>query len=127
MGGERAWQSRPDVLENARKSRRGYDTDATRASLTAAVKSAFNGNEPRKFQLDIAEALMLGLEVTAIAGTGSRKTLPWVMPLLLEENKGKTVSVISPSMDQVGHLFDIWPACEFIGFIRVHSGGESSS
>ena len=39
---------------------------------------------------------MLGLDVTAIAGTGSGKTLPWVMPLLLEENKTKTVLVISP-------------------------------
>lgn len=91
MGGERAQQSHPDVLENARKSRHSYDTDATRASLTAAVKSAFNGNESRKFQLDIAEALILGLDVTAIAGTGSGKTLPWVMPLLLEENRDKTV------------------------------------
>lgn len=91
-----AQQSHCDVLKNARKSRRDYDADAVRGSLTAAVKSAFNGNEPREFQLDIAEALMLGLDITAIAGTGSGKTLPWVMPLLLEENKTKTVLVISP-------------------------------
>ena len=89
-------QSPSDVLKNARISRHGYDANATRASLTAAVKSAFNGNEPRKFQLDIAEALMLGLDVTAIAGTGSGKTLPWVMPLLLGENKAKMILVISP-------------------------------
>ena len=85
-----------EVLENARKSRSGYDVDATRALLTAAVKLAFNGNEPRKFQLDIAEALILGLDVTAIAGTGSGKTLPWAMPLLLDENKDKMILVISP-------------------------------
>jgi ATP-dependent helicase YprA (DUF1998 family) len=98
MGGEHgaAQQSHSDVLKNARKSRHEYDANAVRGSLTAAVKSAFNGNEPRKFQLDIAEALMLGLDITAIAGTGSGKTLPWVMPLLLEENKTKTVLVISP-------------------------------
>lgn len=64
--------------------------------LTAVVKSVFNGNEPHEFQLDIAEALMLGLNITAIVGTGSGKTLPWVMLLLLEENKAKTVLVISP-------------------------------
>ena len=64
--------------------------------LTTAVKLAFNGNEPRTFQLDVTEALMLGLGVTAIAGTGSGKTLPWATPLLLEENKEKTVLVISP-------------------------------
>lgn len=98
MGGEHGaiQQSCPDVLENTRKSRCGYDAEATRALLTTAVKSVFNGNEPRKFQLDIAEALVLGLDVTAIAGTGSGKTLPWVMPLLLEENKAKTILVISP-------------------------------
>ena len=94
MDGEHG--AHPDILKNARKSRRGYDADATRGMLTAAVKSAFNGNEPREFQLDIVEALMLGLDITAIAGTGSGKTLPWVMPLLLEENKAKTVLVISP-------------------------------
>ena len=64
--------------------------------LTTVVKLAFNGNEPRTFQLDVTEALMLGLGVTAIAGTGSGKTLPWATPLLLEENKAKTVLVISP-------------------------------
>jgi hypothetical protein len=85
-----------DVLKNARKSRHGYDTNSTRALLTAAVKSAFSGNEPHKFQLDVVEALILGLDVTAIAGTGSGKTLPWVMPLLLEENKAKIILVISP-------------------------------
>ena len=63
--------------------------------LTTAVKLAFNENEPRTFQLDVTEALMLGLGVTAIAGTGSGKTLPWAAPLLLEENKEKTVLVIS--------------------------------
>ena len=64
--------------------------------LTTVVKLAFNGNEPRTFQLDVTEALMLGLGVTAIAGSGSGKTLPWATPLLLEENKAKTVLVISP-------------------------------
>ena len=98
MGGEHGaiQQSCPDVLENTRKSRCGYDAEATRALLTTAVNSVFNGNEPRKFQLDIVEALVLGLDVMAIAGTGSGKTLPWVMPLLLEENRAKMVLVISP-------------------------------
>lgn len=68
----------------------------TRSSLTTVVKSAFGGNEPCEFQLDVAEALMLGLDVTAIVGTGSGKTLPWAMPLLLEENNVKSVLVISP-------------------------------
>jgi ATP-dependent helicase YprA (DUF1998 family) len=96
MRGEGGVQSYTEILENARKSQHGYDPDATRKLLIAAVKSAFNGNEPRMFQLNIAEALILGLDVTAIAGTGSGKTLPWAMPLLLGENKHRTVLVISP-------------------------------
>ena len=98
MNGEHdaAQESCPDVLKNARKSRFSYDADTTQELLTTTVKLAFKGNEPCKFQLDTVEALILGLNVMAIAGTGSGKTLPWVMPLLLEENKTKTVLVISP-------------------------------
>jgi len=57
---------------------------------------AFNQNIPHDFQLDVAEALILGLDTTVIAGTGSGKTLPWAMPLLLDENKGRACLVISP-------------------------------
>ena len=89
-------QSLSDVLKNTRKSKHRYDTDVTQALLTAAVKSVFNRNEPHKFQLDVVEALILSLDVTAIAGTGSGKTLPWMMPLLLEENRAKIILVISP-------------------------------
>ena len=41
---------------------------------------------PYDWQIDLAEALTLGLDATVIAGTGSGKILPWAMPLLLEEN-----------------------------------------
>ncbi|KAF9781867.1 hypothetical protein BJ322DRAFT_985004, partial [Thelephora terrestris] len=68
----------------ARKSRKEYNSHATREALTNAVKLAFNQNTPRDFQLDVAEALILGLDATVVAGTGSGKTLPWAMPLLLD-------------------------------------------
>lgn len=84
------------VLEQARRSKEGYNPNATREALTNAVKAAFNQNVPRSFQLDVAEALILGLDSTVIAGTGSGKTLPWAMPLLLDENKENTCLVISP-------------------------------
>ncbi|KAF9787415.1 P-loop containing nucleoside triphosphate hydrolase protein [Thelephora terrestris] len=93
---EAANQRNLDLLEQARKSREGYDGENTREAFRAAVKAAFNGNEPRKFQLDVAEAMTLGLDSTVIAGTGSGKTLPWAIPLLLDENKNKVVLVISP-------------------------------
>ena len=68
----------------------------TREALTDAVKVAFNQNMPRDFQLDVAEALILGLNATVVAGTGSGKMLPWAMPLLLDENKEHACLVISP-------------------------------
>jgi len=91
--------TRPDsfnALEDARRSKENYNSHTTRAALTNAVKVAFNQNTPRDFQLDVAEALILGLDATVIAGTGSGKTLPWAMPLLLDENKERACLVISP-------------------------------
>jgi bloom syndrome protein len=49
---------------------------------------------PYSWQLDVAEALCLGLDTIVVAGTGEGKTLPFVMPLLLDEMK-KAI-IISP-------------------------------
>jgi len=71
------------------------------------VKTAFDQKSPRDFQLDVAEALILGLDTTVVAGTGSGKTLPWAMPLLLDENKERTCLVVLPlkvlQVDHVSH------------------------
>jgi len=75
------WYSHPDplnALEEARGSTEGYNSHITREALTNAVKVAFNQNTPRDFQLDVAEALILGLDPTVVAGTGPGKTLPWI-------------------------------------------------
>jgi ATP-dependent helicase YprA (DUF1998 family) len=86
-----------NVLEEAHKSTKGYNSHATREALTDAVKLAFNQNTPHNFQLDdVAEALILGLDAMLVAGTGSGKTLPWAMPLLLDEYKERACIVISP-------------------------------
>ena len=85
-----------NTLKEARRSTAGYNSHATREALTDTVKVAFNQNTPRDFQLDVAEALILGLDATVVAGTGSGKTLPWAMPLLLDENKERACLVISP-------------------------------
>ena len=50
---------------------------------------------PYDWQVDLAEALTLGLDATVIAGTGSGKTLPWAMPVLLEQNHDRICLVIS--------------------------------
>ena len=99
MNRQREPATHPDsfsALEEARRSTKGYSSNATREALTNAVKVAFNQNTPRGFQLDVAEALILGLDATVIAGTGSGKTLPWAMPLLLDENRERACLVISP-------------------------------
>ena len=99
------------VLEQARRSSRGYDSNATREALTKAVRATFNQNSPRDFQVDVAEALILGLDVTLVAGTGSGKTLPWAMPLLLDGNEERHCLVISPLKAlQVDHVScqEIW-------------------
>jgi hypothetical protein len=41
-------------------------------------------------------SLILGLDCIAIAGAGAGKTMPFAMPLLMDQNKGKVVVVISP-------------------------------
>ena len=84
-----------NILEGARRSTKGYNSHATWEVLANAVKVAFNQNTPRDFQLDVAEALILGLDATVVAGTGSGKTLPWVMPLLLDENIGRSRPTVS--------------------------------
>ncbi|KAJ7506438.1 hypothetical protein B0H11DRAFT_1707242, partial [Mycena galericulata] len=38
---------------------------------------------PYDWQIEVAEALILGLDAVVIAGTGAGKTIPFMMPLLL--------------------------------------------
>jgi ATP-dependent helicase YprA (DUF1998 family) len=49
---------------------------------------------PREWQLDVAEALLLGIDTVVIAGTGSGKTIPFMLLLVL--NPEKMVLIISP-------------------------------
>ena len=55
------------------------------------------------WQLDVAEAIILGLYSIVIAGTGSGKTMPFMMPLLMDPTK--KIIIISPlkvlELDQV--------------------------
>ena len=84
------------LLSNARTKRAGYDSQATRRTLAESVTARYPAIQPYDWQIDIAEALALGLDATVIAGTGSGKTLPWALPLLLEENCDRICLVISP-------------------------------
>ena len=88
-----------DILIHARESAnetRLYDHAATRRSIEDKFRAAFDGKPPYAWQTDVTEALLLGLDCIVVAGTGSGKTMPFGMPLLLEEAKDKMIVVISP-------------------------------
>jgi ATP-dependent helicase YprA (DUF1998 family) len=51
------------------------------------------------WQLNISEALLLGLDCVVFAGTGSGKMMPFAMPLLVDQTKKRMVIVISPLND----------------------------
>ena len=84
------------LLSDARTKKEGYDSQGTRRTLSSSVTARCPTIAPYDWQIDLAEALTLGLDSTIISGTGSGKTLPWVMLLLLEENCDKICLVISP-------------------------------
>jgi ATP-dependent helicase YprA (DUF1998 family) len=97
-----ASEDHSNVLQAARDAAAGsrqYSSERTREDLCTAFKKAFNGLEPYTWQLDVTEAILLGLDCVAIAGTGSGKTMPFAMPLLVDKTKKKMVIVISPLND----------------------------
>jgi bloom syndrome protein len=44
------------------------------------------GTYTYEWQVDVTEAILLGVDSVVIAGTGARKTMPFMMPLLLDRN-----------------------------------------
>ena len=84
------------LLSDACSKNVGYDSQATRHLLSDTVTALCPTIKPYDWQVDVAEALALGLDTTVIAGTVSGDTLPWALPLLLEENRDKTCLIISP-------------------------------
>ena len=87
------------VLEAARAEAtkaRKYSSEATRKVICESFKSAFNGKDPYDWQVDACEAGLLGIDCIVIAGTGAGKTLPFIMPLLVDKTMRKIVVIISP-------------------------------
>ena len=96
-------------LSKARESRgEKFDSKKVRSELVTLVKEKFRNREPRTWQLDVAEALILSLNTVVIAPTGAGKTLPFFMPILLYPKK--IMIIISPLIalqnDQVLFLCD---------------------
>ncbi|KAH9842000.1 P-loop containing nucleoside triphosphate hydrolase protein, partial [Rhodofomes roseus] len=84
------------IARAAAHKSRGYDSEGTRQKIKELSVEAFGGKEPYGWQVDVCEAILLGLDCIVIAGTGAGKTVPFAMPLLLDETKKKLVVVISP-------------------------------
>ena len=84
------------LLSEARAEKEGYNSLATQRTFSDAVTALYPAIAPYDWQVDLAGALTPGLDATVVAGTGSRKTLPWAMPLLLEQNHHGICLVTSP-------------------------------
>ena len=85
------------VLEKARQKafkKDSYNSQFTRHRLIELFRERFDGGEPWPWQLDVTEANILGLDSLVIAGTGAGKTIPFMMPLMLDPTK--KALVISP-------------------------------
>ncbi|KAF8119134.1 P-loop containing nucleoside triphosphate hydrolase protein, partial [Boletus edulis] len=82
-------------LEKSRNSAlhaSGYQSESTCQVLSKACFECCN-QVPYEWQLDAAEAFLLGLNCTVLAGTGSGKSLPFVMPAMVQDS---IIVVISP-------------------------------
>lgn len=72
---------------------RRYNSAATRAQIERIFHERF-GKTAHGWQVDVTEAMLVGLDSIVIAGTGAGKTMPFMMPLLLDP-ESKCI-IISP-------------------------------
>jgi superfamily II DNA helicase RecQ len=116
-----------DKAQTDAKRKNGYNWQQTRNELTSIFREHF-GTDPYNWQLDVTEAILLGLDSVVIAGTGAGKTMPFMMPLLLD--KKKRVIIISPlkvlQEDQV-HNSLYFCYSELIWDHRLHGSRECRS
>jgi ATP-dependent helicase YprA (DUF1998 family) len=90
----RSYKHLDDARHVASTSEKPYNSAETRAKMTDLFKARSEGKIPYDWQLDVAEAILLGLDSVVIAGTGSGKTIPFMLPLLTDPEK--LVLIISP-------------------------------
>ena len=114
------------ILSEARAEKEDYNSLATRHTLSDAVTALYPAIMPYDWQVDLAEALNLGLDATVIAGTGSGKTLPWVMPLLLEQNHDRIKRARGRSCIARVHILKITNLMYCISVIRLAFSPRSS-
>ena len=50
-------------------------------TMSQKLQDIFDGKTPYSWQLDAAEAIILGLGCVVFAGTGAGKTIPFMLPV----------------------------------------------
>ncbi|PPQ73178.1 hypothetical protein CVT26_014777 [Gymnopilus dilepis] len=88
------WYRNLQVACKKAATKKNYNSVKTRAQLSTLF-CACHGSDPRDWQLDVTEALLLRLDCVVIAGTGAGKTMPFMMPLLLDEVKKTVVTCLA--------------------------------
>ncbi|KAJ6611146.1 hypothetical protein B0H10DRAFT_1810185 [Mycena sp. CBHHK59/15] len=95
-----------EACEEACKTR-GYQSAPMRAKICVEFCEQNPGMTAHEWQVDIGEALHLGVDCSLIASTGTGKTIPFVMPLFVESDK--IIVIISPlntlEVNQASHFW----------------------
>ncbi len=98
------------ILQQARNATPSHKPTEIRKRMSDACSEKSEGKiVPRKWQLDVAESLLLGIDCEVIAATGAGKTLPFVLPLLVRPDM--MIVILSPldalELDQVCYIVNM--------------------
>ncbi|KAJ7579545.1 P-loop containing nucleoside triphosphate hydrolase protein [Mycena floridula] len=88
-----SYASLQEARQNAAKKKK-YNSAETRLELQALFTAKF-GKPAHQWQIDVVEAIFLGLDCILAAGTGMGKTIPFMM-ILLPDQKRRIAAVVSP-------------------------------
>jgi superfamily II DNA/RNA helicase len=109
-----------EVARQAAKDLSNYCSTTTRLEMSDQCQAKFS-YRPHPWQLDVSEAILLKLDAVLIAGTGSGKTTPFVLPLMVKQDEGKEsiLLLISPTKelqkDQVSSVcYRIYSSSELV-------------
>ena len=83
----------------------GYNSQMTQTDLQWLFHEWFS-KDPYDWQLDVTEVILLGHDSVVVASTGAGKTMPFMMPLMLNKSK-KVIIVLLLKILQVDQVQDI--------------------
>ena len=73
-----------------------YNSEGTCQTMSQKLQDIFDRKTLYSWQLNAAEAIILGLDCVVFAGTGAGKTIPFMLPLFVHNSWDKLVIIISP-------------------------------